>query len=128
MHVELILLIFFIARYLRKTLKTAATSPQLDKLLTIAMFASIGLFAIQIIIPGSRKIINWITYVVFGLFIYETYKRAILRSIKPMMYAIVPLVVVSVITDSVKLISPEFYYSWENYFNTALCNTVSCLL
>ena len=124
MAFELIIIIAVIV-YLRRSLQTAVTMPEWNKKLLWFMYAAIALIVFQwkFDVIGqwlSLILLSWLTYI---LYTNEKFKPA-----KFIITAIVPFLIVSLITGAIKLISTSFYDHWHNWLDTANTFTPSFLL
>jgi two-component system, NtrC family, sensor kinase len=118
MNLESILAIFLF-RYLQKSLKTEKSIFQWNKILTVGLVASIALLVIQVTIPRSRFVTEWLTHAVLLTIIFMVYKQEEFKPAKPVLYAVLPYILLSVAGDLVKMINRDFYYDWSNFFKTA---------
>ncbi len=117
MFVEPILILILI-RYLRKNLLTQKQFPQIDRVLAIAMAASIVLLVIGATIKQSTPVVIWFNHALAFAFIYWVINKKELRAVKSVVYSVVPLILISFITSVTKLIGPAFYTQWKNIFST----------
>ena len=120
MAFELIIIIAVIV-YLRRSLQTAVTMPEWNKKLLWFMYAAIALIVFQwkFDVIGqwlSLILLSWLTYI---LYTNEKFKPA-----KFIITAIVPFLIVSLITGAIKLISTSFYDHWHNWLDTANTFTI----
>jgi len=118
MTLEFLLAILFI-RYLRKSLQTGTLFPKWDKIFLAAMIASIALMILEIVLSGSRPVTTWLAHAILLGIVYIIFSQKAFSAAKPVMYAVLPYIVISVVSDLVKLITPVFYKEWNNYFETA---------
>jgi len=118
------LLIFFIARYLRASLKTKENAPAWDEKLKWAMYISLGLsiaafllhkYEIALVIIGQAALI--------GL-VYVLYKESVFKNARPILIAVAPYIICSVFTNLVKLLMPELYKSWQTVLDNISLFTV----
>ena len=127
MFIEFILAIFII-RYLRTTLKNDGNLPPWDYLLTGGMVVSIGLMVVGVVIDSSRSIATLLTDGLIFYIIYLIYTKKEFASVKFLVYALLPYIIVSVIREITSIISKSFYEKWDDYFNTAQFFAVVWLL
>ena len=118
MNLEIILGIFLV-RYLRKSVETNNASQKWEKLLSVGFAVSIALLVIQITIPKSRFIVDWLIHAFLLALVYLVYQKEDFKSGKAIMYAVLPYILLSVFGDLVKLINRDFYYNWSNFFKIA---------
>lgn len=118
MFLEFIIAIVII-RYLRKNLQTKILLPQWDKILWGGMIASVILLVLEAAVSASRPIAQWLSYVIlFGL-VYLLFSRQEFRPVKPILYAVLPLIIVLFISSLAEAINVDFKNKWGNYFDTA---------
>lgn len=108
------LLIFFIAKYLRSSLKTQETNPIWDLRLKWIMYASPVLllsgFLMNKIFPG-QEIISALLLVGFT---YLLYSREIFRPARQIVIAIAPYVIVNLFNLVIKYFMPDRYKTWDS--------------
>ena len=118
MNLEIILGIFLV-RYLRKSVETNNALQKWEKLLSVGFAVSIALLVIQVTIPKSRFIIDWLIHGFLLALVYLVYEKEDFKYGKAIMYAVLPYILLSVFGDLVKLINRDFYYNWSNFFKIA---------
>ena len=119
MNLQLIIS-FFIILHLRKTFKTATRLPWWNKNLLNLMYACIGLQVLEFVFPQAKPAITWVAHIiVFGI-VGLIYLEEIFQSVRPTVFAALPLILVSFLSDTVKLISRDFYREWDNVFGAAV--------
>ena len=114
-----LIIIALVAKYLRKTLNTAQSMPQWDKILLWMMYIAIGLFAAQFVSPVSKSIVQFLTDVILIGLTYVLYNDERFKQARFLAIAIIPYIIVSIFTSLVKLISPGLYSSWSGILSTA---------
>ena len=118
MTLEIILAIFLF-RYLGKSLETKGSLLQWEKILSVGFTVSIGLLVLEVTVPASRFITVWVTHFLLLGLVYLVYQRKEFRSGKPIMYAVLPYVLLNILGDIIKWINSDFYYNWNDFFKTA---------
>ena len=118
MYIHLVL-IFFTVRYLRKNSATAAKYPELDKLLLGGLVAAVVLFALEATKIIGIHVVMWFTYAILYGLGYLVYKQQQFAYAKPILYSVLPYVVVTFIKDVAELVNNSFYKEWYDYFETA---------
>jgi len=114
-----LLLAIFIFRYLRKSPQAAHLLPKWDKYFVVGMVVSVGLLAASFGIPGAKLVSGLLADAVLLLLLYITFTQKEFQPLKPMGYAVMPLIVIVFISHAAKLISKDFYDDYNNYFETA---------
>ncbi|MGG9962205.1 sensor histidine kinase [Ferruginibacter sp. SUN106] len=112
------ILAIIILSNLRKSLKAEGI---LSKWYTIVIGGTaifIALLVLHTTIKSSRPVIDWVAHALTGGLLYLIFTQKDFRSAKGVAYAFVPLLIINLIEDIVKLIDPVFYKHWENYFET----------
>lgn len=104
--------VFFLLRYLRKSLKTFSPVPAWDKILSISLYGVIALFATEIIF-GTQHITLWIWHIILLFIVWITFKQQEFSHTRAVIYAVLPLIVLSFLSDIIKIF---FYKKIENYF------------
>ena len=118
MYLSFALLIAIISN-LRKTLKTNGFSAQLDKLLLAGLGVSIALVTLGSTVKSTSAIVQWCLAALLLYSVYFIFKHKEFQPSRPMLFAMLPLIVISLIGDIVEAVSEEFYKEWDNYFETA---------
>ncbi|MEO8711600.1 MAG: ATP-binding protein [Parafilimonas sp.] len=120
MAFELIIIIAVII-YLRRSLQTAVTMPEWNQKLLWFMYAAIALIVFQF---KFTSIGQWLSIILLSWLTYILYTNEKFKSAKFIITAIMPFLVVSVVTGAVNLISTSFYDQWQNWLDTANTFTI----
>ena len=118
MSLELVI-IALVCTFLRKRLNTAVTMPEWHKKLTWLMYGSFALIALQYTSSLSHSIIQWVSLALLGYLLYVIYTNNEFKAQRFLVTAIVPFLIVSFITESIKLISKDFFNKWSDQLDTA---------
>jgi two-component system, NtrC family, sensor kinase len=118
MYVEFILTIIII-RYLRRMLRKEGVLPDWNRLLIAGIVVSFGLLLVGIIVSRSEHIATVLTDIMLLYIVYITFTRKEFLPAKSLIYAVLPYIIVSLVSGTVELISYSFYDEWNNYFDTA---------
>jgi two-component system, NtrC family, sensor kinase len=113
------ILAIIILRFLRKSLKTAGLLPKWGRLFMIGTVLLVALMVISITVKDSKYITTWIGHALLFALVYLIFYKKEFRSVKPVVYATLPVMLVYFIDDAVTLVNPGFHKRWENYFDTA---------
>ncbi len=105
---------------MRKRLRSKLELPRWDKLLLIGLGFSIACWILYLSFDQLRFLIDWSGRALILTLIYLVFTRSELRPAKSIIYAIMPLVVMSLIIGIVKLISHGFYLKWKEDFGRAV--------
>ncbi|MFN2440596.1 MAG: hypothetical protein ABR503_15430 [Chitinophagaceae bacterium] len=105
---------FFLILHLRKTLRTFHPDPLWDKRLTIAMYA-VAVLAILEVFLDIEQISKWIWHLLLLGIIIVTFKKPAFFSARITMYAVLPLAVITFVSDIVELITTDLYVTVEKY-------------
>ena len=111
------ILALIILRSLRKSLKVAGLLPKWDRLFMIGTALFIALITINTLVR-ENNFTPWIAHVLIIGLVYMISTEKDFRSAKPVMYAVLPLIVINLIQDVTKLIDHDFYNRWKNYVET----------
>jgi signal transduction histidine kinase len=105
---------FFLIRHLRKTLRTTSALPEWDKPLTYAMIGVAVLFVLDaIFLPDIFT--AWLWHILMLLLIWFTFRQNELYPARNVMLAVLPLILVFILTDLIKLLPERLYSSIHNY-------------
>jgi len=119
MALEFILLIILF-NVLRKNLQTKTLLPQWDRPFLYGMLFSIAMLATEIVFGQKIRIFTiWIAEALLFSVIYLSFNRKEFKSARGVVWALVPLIVLSFISNVVGLIDSKFHRKWENYFEIA---------
>ena len=118
MHADFVILIVVFS-YLRKKLHTQTLLPYWDTVFKYGLFVSIALMVIDITIKPLQPVMPWISHIIFIVLTYLVLKKKEFQAVKPILYAVLPLILLSFLRDATELINKNFYTSSEKYFDTA---------
>jgi len=118
MHADFVILIVVFS-YLRKKLHTQTLLPYWDTVFKYGLFVSIALMVIDITIKPLQPVMPWIAHIIFIVLTYLVLKKKEFQAVKPILYAVLPLILLSFLRDATELINKNFYTSSEKYFDTA---------
>ncbi|MEP6466485.1 MAG: hypothetical protein ABJB05_09265, partial [Parafilimonas sp.] len=112
------IMVALIIKYLRSNLKTAETIPEWDNKLQVAMYTAIGLFVASFIVSSLSVLFDVLGFIMVGGLLYFIYIEEKLKPVKFLVIAILPYLIVLVLTEIVKLISKSFYSSQKNIIDS----------
>jgi signal transduction histidine kinase len=112
------ILIFFLVWKLRKILQKSSVHPEWEKPLKLAMFAVVTIFVAQVIF-SLETITIWIWHVIILSLITVIFKRKEFYSARNIVIAFLPLVIVSILTDIIKLLPNRVYDAYGGYLKFA---------
>ena len=118
------IIIALVIRYMRTNLKTPVTMPEWDRKLLIAMYVSIGLFLASAASDALSILFDIIGYIMIGFLLYLITEQEKFKQFKFLVNALLPYLIVSVISDFIKLISKSFYSEHSTIFDSANTFTV----
>ena len=109
------LLIYFVCRFVHKSLRSENIEPQWEKRLKLASYIAMGLFVASIV---SYK--YTIVFVIMGQLaiiglIYLLYTQPVFKKVKSIYLAIAPYIIVSIIINIIKAVMPSFYKEWDDF-------------
>src|SRR5829696_187986 len=113
------ILAFFLLRYLRKTLRTTPLFARWDKPLKYALIGVIALFVIQLVFSAEATI-EWIWHVIILLIIGICFKEDELYPARNTMLAVLPVALVFLVSDLIKLLPDSLYQPIKGYPDFAL--------
>jgi signal transduction histidine kinase len=117
MPLEFIIIIIIVV-YLRRALKTAASMPQWNKRLLWILYITIALMALTFLGKKFHELIHWISIVMLSLMLYVIYEKKQFSIAKFFITAVMPYLVASFISHTVRLISLSLYNDWSNWLDT----------
>ncbi|MEJ7741740.1 MAG: hypothetical protein WKF73_03825 [Nocardioidaceae bacterium] len=118
---------FFLIRYMRKTLQRFSPVPLWDKILYRAMYVVALLFITELIF-NLEKITTWLWYLLLLTICGIIYKRRELFQARTVILAILPLVVLSLLDDIIKLADRNLYSTIKNYLGLAFAVAVTWMI
>ena len=83
------------------------------------MVASIALIVAETVVHQLRPFTPWVAYLFLLYIVYLIYRVEEFEQGRPYLIAIFPYIAASLLSRIVETISPDFYRSWENYFEVA---------
>lgn len=108
------LLVFFVARYLRKSLNTKETAPDWDNKLKVATYVGIGLFAASFAAGSYSTLLTLVADAILLWLVYAMYTNEFFKSARSIFIAIAPFIIVSLLSKLIQLILPGFYKDWKS--------------
>ena len=112
------ILIFFLIWQLRKILQKSSLRPEWEKPLKIATFAVVTIFVAQVIF-SLETITIWIWHVIILSLITIIFKRKEFYAARNIVIAFLPLAIVSILTDIIKLLPDRVYETYGGYLKFA---------
>jgi signal transduction histidine kinase len=113
------ILLIIIFSYLRKSLQSKTLLPQWDRFFFWGLILSIAFLVMQFTLKGSEEVTIWVAHALLFYTIYLSFVKKEFQSAKSILFAVLPLAIVSFLQDLTRLISPSFYDNWKKYFDTA---------
>ncbi len=121
------IVIFFLIRFLRKTLRNVGAPPLWDNILGKAVFGVGILLAIELIFH-LEPIIIWIWDLLLVFIISISFKRKEFFYARTTMLAILPLVVLSIVTNAIKGLDRDLYITLKYYLSSASAVAITWLV
>ncbi len=113
------IIIIIVVSYLRKSLRTAITMPEWNKNLLWFMYASIALIIPQFFAKRFDVAVQWIAIIMLSWLMYIIHTNDKFRTAKFLITAITPYIVASLINETIKLISTDFYNHWGDWLDAS---------
>jgi signal transduction histidine kinase len=107
---------FFIIVHLRKRLQTATNLPEWDRKLIAVMAVCIGLQIVEFSNSHAKEITKWLSYIILIVIIGNIYFNELFKSVRSSLFAVLPLILVSLLGDLLRLVAKSFYDEWGNVF------------
>lgn len=106
---------------LKRPLGTIQVSEEWKRLFNYGIIAAIALMVIEWIpMPSLISFIASIAgYLLISAIVYITLQFPALEHKKGVIYAWLPIIVISIITEIFVALAPDFYNKWDSYFETA---------
>lgn len=115
---ELIIAIVF-SSYLQKTLHTATEFPKSDRLLVLIRNGAIVLMVVSFVIKAFDPVIPWLTHALLLYFVYLLYHEKEFSNARPVLLAVAPFILLSIITDVLRLTDTNQYNTWKDLIKLA---------
>ena len=112
------LLIFFVLAFLRKSLKTRTLYPHWDMQFKVAMAISMFLYVAGLFYHAGAPVLIWIGKLGLVALVYMLYKFPIFKSARSIYLAILPYIIVSIVSTIIMQGFPKFYNKWESLFDS----------
>ncbi len=117
-------LAFFLIRYFRKSLRTFSPVPEWDKIFTISMYGVVALFISDIILH-TQPVTIWIWHILLLFIIWISFKEPKFSHTRNVMYAVVPLILLSLFNDIIKSF---FYKNIEKYLGFGFAVAITWMI
>ncbi|GAB3248292.1 hypothetical protein GCM10027347_04480 [Larkinella harenae] len=117
MGVASFLIVFFMIRYIRRSLQTAERFPEWERMLVIVQYIAIGLLASEIFLDDDFT--RWLWHLLLLGMVGAAYLLKDFRPVRNLWLAVGPFILVSLFGDLAKLISSSFYESIDDIVNIA---------
>ena len=112
------ILAFFLVRYLRRSLKAISPDEWWNQILTYTLYGIVVLAAVQFVFHLT-PVVMWVWHALLLALVFIIYKNPVFDFAKKVMYAVLPLILLGIVSDLVKTINPDFYQQVETYFEVA---------
>ncbi len=86
------------------------------------MFVAIALIVWQSLHLWGSGIVSWLTHALLIYLVYTGFTQPVFRVAKSFLYAVLPLIILSVLNEMVESLVPDkynFIRQWKNYFDAA---------
>ena len=113
------LLAFFMFRYLRRSLRDSEVLPRWDKILQAGMIISLVLLVVELVSEEINQYTTWLSYLLLGYLAYLIYWKTEFKQKKSVFTAVLPFLLVSLLTKITILINVGFHQTWEDIFDVA---------
>jgi two-component system, NtrC family, sensor kinase len=121
------ILVFFLVRHLRSVLRTFSPIAEWNKILTISMYAVIALFILELSLPITH-VTMWIWHLLLLALIGVTFKLTEFTAARPVMVAVLPLTILSILGDIIKTLDNSFYVKINGYFDIAYAVAITWMV
>lgn len=120
-------LAFFLIRYLRNSLRKFSPDAQWDKILNIALYGTVCLAIFQFFFHDS-SFIKWIWQALLLAIVYQIEKNPRFAFAKKIMYAVLPVIILGILSDLFKLTAPATFNRIETYVNFAFVVAITWMI
>ena len=110
----------FIVQQIRKYTQTATLYPRLNKFLIGCMVAASILLVLEISLPASKQVTKWVAHLFLWAVVFFVFRLKEFRQVRQFMYAILPFMVIALLSDLIERTNSTFYKEWEDYFDTGI--------
>jgi len=121
------LLVFLLIRHLRKILQTFSPIAEWNKILKISLYAVVVLFIVQRSLPVA-PVMMWIWHLLLLIIIWVTFNQPEFVEARPVMRAVLPLIILLIISDIFKLVSHRVYQEIKTYFDIAFAIAITWMV
>ena len=108
-----------ILSHIRKAIKLSPLKQTWGRLISAAIVVSIALIVLDASLHKGRYIIEWVSHLFIASIIVFIFVKKEFHFEKPVIYALLPLLVIYFIEDIINLLDGSFVKNWDNYFDTA---------
>jgi two-component system, NtrC family, sensor kinase len=113
------ILAFFLIWNLRKILKKTSVRPEWEKPLKLAMFAVVAIFILQVLFSLEAATL-WIWHIFILLLIAAVFRTDEFRPARNIIIAFLPVFIVSMLKDIIKLLPDRVNETYGGYLNFAV--------
>jgi hypothetical protein len=121
------LLSLLLVLHMRRTLRFFSPDPALDKRLKQCLYAIIFLILISNI-SYIGAIAKWISYALFFLIVTAVFKKAEFYRVRPVIFAVLPLAIVSLVSHLMIAINRNLFWGVETFKDYAFPVAVTWLV
>jgi signal transduction histidine kinase len=119
------ILIFFLLRYLRNSLRKSSPNEQWDRILN---FSSIAIVVLFVVGESTRADMTWVWDILLLALLWITLKDPVFKNTTQVMYAVVPLALIRIFTHITYQFFPGFYDKINQYFDLAFGVAITWLI
>jgi two-component system, NtrC family, sensor kinase len=119
------ILIFFLLRYLRRSLRKFSPNERWDRILNFSSIAVIVLFVVG---QATRADMLWVWDIILLALLWITLYDPVFKSVQQVMYAVVPLAIIRILTHITFAFFPAFYDKIDQYINLAFGVAITWLI
>jgi two-component system, NtrC family, sensor kinase len=114
------LITLLLIRYLRKTLQTKTALPQWDKVLLTGLVLAVALMVTGVILKDSKLFLMLIGHAMVFALAYIIIRKKEFLPARPIIFSLIPLLVISLISNLTELTNKKLFLKWEDYFDIAV--------
>lgn len=104
---------------MRKHIKNNSSLLKWDRLIIGGIVLSIGLFVMSFTLHGAEIPVTFASYLLTAAILYFVFTQKEFSTLKSLVYAFLPLIILNFIEDTASAIDKPFYRKWRNYLEAA---------
>lgn len=115
-----LLIVLFFVQYIQKNLNTKVELPRWNQWLVFARYLALILLALPYIIDDDivpTSVYTWLWHIFMVAFVVIVYTREEFKSVRSLMLAVIPLIVIGILGDIFEGVATSLYKKFDDYFD-----------